>query len=89
MLGTLCVRIVFILAMCGCAKNPFEFNLCFCCFHNTQRFFKYLCIGSKVPTTIKLAKEAIKNGQVCQVIWFGFNRCFILLHPSTISFSVL
>lgn len=32
-----------------------------------QRFFKYLCIAAKVPSTIKLAKEAIKNGK-CVVI---------------------
>ena len=32
-----------------------------------QRFFKQLCLGMKVPTIIKEAKEALDNGQ-CIVI---------------------
>ena len=29
-----------------------------------QRFFKYLCLSAKVKATVKIAKEAIKNGKV-------------------------
>lgn len=29
-----------------------------------QRFFKYLCLSSKVKTTVRLAKEAVKEGKV-------------------------
>lgn len=29
-----------------------------------QRFFKYLCIAAKVPSTIELAKKALKDGKV-------------------------
>lgn len=32
-----------------------------------QRFFKYLCIGSKVNHAVKVAKEAIEEGK-CVVI---------------------
>jgi hypothetical protein len=29
-----------------------------------QRFFKYLCIASKIAKTIEITKEALKNGKV-------------------------
>lgn len=32
-----------------------------------QRFFKYLCIASKVSYTVKVAKDAVKDGK-CVVI---------------------
>ena len=33
-------------------------------FPHVQRFFKYLCIASKVDKAIDLAKTAIKDGKV-------------------------
>lgn len=30
-----------------------------------QRFFKYLCIASKVCRVVQLAREEVQNGKVC------------------------
>ena len=33
-----------------------------------QRFFKYLCIASKVSSVVGIAKEALSNGKVSHII---------------------
>ena len=37
-----------------------------------QRFFKYLCIASKVKRVVQLAREEIKNGKVSWRLIFGY-----------------
>lgn len=49
-----------------------------------QRFFKYLCIASKVRRVVQLAREEVKNGKVSFHVLFLFKcaktiteSCFI------------
>lgn len=49
-----------------------------------QRFFKYLCIASKVRRVVQLAREEVKNGKVR---FLGSFRCAVPVTMSAMMFN--